>query len=202
MQSTLSELLEKIQQMENELEREIDEKRKEFRYRLEEKRIEFEAGVRRAHRELREDLLPYLLDARPLFLLSAPVIYSLALPVALLDLAVTVFQRICFPVYGIPIVPRADFVVIDRHHLAYLNAIERFNCTYCGYSNGVINYAREVAGRTEAYWCPIKHGRKPRASHHRYYEFLDYGDGEAYRNALDDVRGKLVKEEKNKPDGL
>ncbi len=201
MQNTLSELLEKIQQMENELEREIDQKRKEFRYRLKEKRIEFEAGVRHAHRELREGLLSYLIDARPLFLLSAPVIYSLILPVALLDLVVTVFQRICFPIYGIPVVPRADFVVIDRHHLAYLNAIERFNCAYCGYANGVIAYAREVAGRTEAYWCPIKHTRKPWAPHRGYYEFLDYGDGKAYRNTLDTTRAKLVAEKK-KPDGL
>jgi hypothetical protein len=57
-------------------------------------------------------------------------------------------------VYRIPRVRRAEYLVVDRHHLQYLNGIERMNCLYCGYGNGVLAYAVEVAARTEQYWCP------------------------------------------------
>ena len=56
--------------------------------------------------------------------------------------------------------PRSDFIAIDRHQLAYLNVIEKVNCAYCGYANGVAAYFREVAARTEEYWCPIKARQK------------------------------------------
>lgn len=116
--------------------------------------------------------------------LTAPFIYSVALPLAALDLWISLYQRICFPLYGLPLVRRRDFVVIDRHRLPYLNALEKANCAYCGYANGVIAYAREVIGRTEAYWCPIKHARPIRVPHGRYQQFLDYGDAAGYRRRL------------------
>jgi hypothetical protein len=75
-----------------------------------------------------------------------------------------------------PRVRRGDFVVIDRHRLGYLNTLEKINCAYCGYANGVIAYGREVASRTESYWCPIKHAQRWPGPHPRYAEFMDYGD--------------------------
>ena len=66
-------------------------------------------------------------------------------------------------------------------HLAYLNALEKLNCAYCSYANGVIAFTREVAGRTERYWCPIKHARRVLGAHPHYSEFVDYGDAEAFR---------------------
>jgi hypothetical protein len=78
-------------------------------------------------------------------LLTAPVIYSAIVPIALIDVWLTLYQTICFPVYGIPRVPRSRFLVVDRHHLAYLNGIEKLNCVYCGYANGMFAYLREVA---------------------------------------------------------
>jgi hypothetical protein len=92
--------------------------------------------------------------------LTAPVIYAVIVPLVLLDLFVTIYQRVCFPVYGIPKVNRGDYLIFDRHHLAYLNALEKLNCAYCSYANGLIAYVREIAGRTEQYWCPIKHARR------------------------------------------
>ena len=50
--------------------------------------------------------------------------------------------------------------LLDRHTLQYLNAIEKANCTFCTYANGVIAYVREVAARTEQFWCPIKHAQR------------------------------------------
>ncbi len=43
-------------------------------------------------------LREFLAAARPMAILTAPVIYSLILPVALLDLFGSLYQAICFPV--------------------------------------------------------------------------------------------------------
>jgi hypothetical protein len=89
-------------------------------------------------------------------------------------------------------VRRSTYIVIDRQNLAYLNAIEKANCVYCGYANGVFAYVREIAGRTEQYWCPIKHVKRVRAPHIHYREFVDYGDGRGYRRMLPLLRVKLT----------
>ena len=89
---------------------------------------------------------------------------------------------------------RDDYIAIDRHRLGYLNAIEKLNCVYCGYSNGVIAYVREIAARTEQYWCPIKHARRVIGSHPRYAMFDDYGDAEGYQKRADELRALLARE--------
>lgn len=75
---------------------------------------------------------------------------------------------ICFPVDGIPKVKRDQYVIFDRQSLRYLNVIEKLNCTYCSYFNGLIVYVQEIAARTEQYWCPIKHARRIVAMRSRY----------------------------------
>jgi hypothetical protein len=112
-----------------------------------------------------------------------------------LDLLVMIYQAVCFPIYGIPKVRRGDYFAFDRAHLAYLNAIEKFNCAYCTYANGVIAYVREVASRTEEYWCPIKHARRVVGTHARYSGFEDFGDAEAYHGQLGRHRASLKKED-------
>ena len=106
----------------------------------------------------------------------------------MLDLFVTVYQWVCFPVYRVPHVCRGDYVVIDRQNLAYLNGIEKVNCVYCGYSNGVLAFAREVASRTEQYWCPIKHARRAKGCHSRQCLFCEYGDADGFQKEFDDLR--------------
>jgi hypothetical protein len=138
-------------------------------------------------------LIQFFRTAGFLSILATPVIYSMFIPLVLLDIWVTVYQHICFRAYGIPRVRRSKFLVIDRQHLAYLNFIEKLNCIYCGYGNGVIAYAREIAGRTEQYWCPIKHAVRIRDPHQRYLKFLDYGDAEGYRKKLPDYRKDVQK---------
>jgi hypothetical protein len=103
----------------------------------------------------------------------------------LLDLSVTIYQAVCFPAYGIEKVHRKDYLVFDRHHLAYLNALEKLNCAYCSYANGLIAYVREIAARTEQYWCPIKHARRVIGAHPHYSRFEDFGDAEGYRKRLE-----------------
>ncbi|MCB1336054.1 MAG: hypothetical protein KDK10_00850 [Maritimibacter sp.] len=154
-------------------------------------RIRFDAAARARHRAARQRLFDYIRAIRLRDLATAPLIYSLILPFAALDLWVTLYQQLCFRAYGIPRVRRRDHVVIDRHHLGYLNALEKLNCAYCGYANGVIAYAREVASRTEAYWCPIKHARRWPGGHARYAEFMEFGAEENFVAGWDAARAKV-----------
>ena len=168
--------------------------------RLHRARVWFDRELREAHRRLRQSIPAYVLEGDVLSLLTAPVIYSLLLPLVMLDFWVTLYQSVCFPIYGIPRVPRRRYFALDRHKLAYLNAIERVNCTFCSYANGLIAYVREVAARTEQYWCPIKHARIIPVPHSRYHLFFDYGDAERYRRELAPLRDALrrVRSETNR----
>ena len=124
-------------------------------------------------------------------LLTMPLIYGMALPLMVLDLSVSLYQLGCFTAWRIQRVRRADYVVIDRHRLGYLNPVQKLNCVFCGYGNGVIAYAREVTARTEQYWCPIKHALKVKGSHERYAGFQDYGDAEGFVRSSGAYRERL-----------
>jgi hypothetical protein len=124
-------------------------------------------------------------------LLTTPFVYSLALPLLMLDIWVSLYQLLCFPFYGIERVRRRPYFVIDRHTLTYLTAVEKANCFYCSYAAGVLAFVREVAARTEQYWCPIKHARPIAVPHRRYASFFDYGDGPAYHRGLPRMRRAL-----------
>lgn len=187
-------IMEDIRELENQLEEEFEARRAAFHYRLQKNKVIFTEEVKRQHEALKTRLWAYVRHARPLSVLTVPLIYSLIIPFALLDLFVTVYQAICFPVYRIPKVPRKDYIVIDRIRLGYLNGLEKLNCAYCGYCNGLLAYTHEIASRTEQYWCPIKHSRRLQATHRRYSEFFDYGDAQAYRDKLADLRAALTSE--------
>jgi hypothetical protein len=55
----------------------------------------------------------------------------------------------------------------------------------------VFAYVREIAGRTEQYWCPIRHAKRVLAPHPHYREFVDYGDAAGYQRQLPLLRAKL-----------
>lgn len=184
-------LMEDIRNLENQLEEEFEARRAAFHYRLQKNKVVFTEEVKRQHKALKIRLWTYIRHARLPLVLSAPVIYSMIIPFALLDLFVTVYQVVCFPVYGIPKVPRKSYIVIDRIRLGYLNGLEKLNCAYCGYCNGLLAYTAEIASRTEQYWCPIKHSRRLQGTHRHYLEFVDYGDAQAYRDKLADLRAAL-----------
>lgn len=184
MKQHLEELLARIRA----LQEEVEEAYRQAREELDRQRRELAGEFLRRQREYKVGLLRFIIQARPLVLLTAPVIYAGWIPFLLLDLFVSLYQALCFRVYGIPRVNRSDFLVFDREGLPYLNLIERFNCFYCAYANGVAAYAREVAARTEQYWCPIKHARRLRGAHDYYPKFLEHGDAEAYRRELARLR--------------
>jgi len=184
-------IVERLRDAEDDLRGEVEEQRQRWQYQVHRRRVWFDKELQEAHRRFRQGIPAYIREGSVLSLLSAPLIYSLIVPLALLDAWVTVYQWMCFPVYGIPRVSRREFIVIDRHTLAYLNGIEKVSCTFCGYANGLIAYVREVAARTEQYWCPIKHARAIPAPHPRYHVFVDYGDARGYRQELAALRRTL-----------
>jgi hypothetical protein len=194
MNRQIDELISRISELEEELELEFRKRREEFHFIIEEKRVRFAEEVARQQRRLKSGLFRYLIESRPLNVLTAPVIYSGFLVFAMLDLFLTLYQAVCFPVYGIPRVRRSEYMVFDREDLPYLNIIEKFNCFYCSYGNGLAAYFREIAARTEQYWCPIKHARRIKAAHPRYPRFFEFGDAESYRKGLERLRGELEKE--------
>ena len=191
MPSHLDDLLNGIARLERDVETELDRTRNQWRYRLDAGRVRFEREVRLAHRRLKQSLFRFLRESSIPNLLTTPVIYGMIVPIVMLDVSFSVYQAICFRVYGVARVRRSDYVVMDRHHLAYLNAIEKLNCEYCGYANGVFAYVREIAARTEQYWCPIRHARSIPEAHSHYRNFVDYGDAEGYHRRLIPLRHQL-----------
>lgn len=183
----IQELAAQIKELEAELAGEIQRIRIRT-YEIRDKTILFSEEMRRRHRAQAEHLLVYLRHAQLKHVLTAPVIWCMLFPAVLLDLCVTLYQLVCFPVYGIPRVARAEYIVVDRHHLAYLNVIEKLNCLYCSYFNGLLAYIGEIAGRTEQYWCPIKHAARLKQAHSRYGRFTEYGDSEAWRAQAQTLR--------------
>jgi hypothetical protein len=188
MDTRIAALLETMKKLEQELLLEIEKKEAEFYYTVIGKKVRFEAEIEKQHRRLVLHLPRYLVEASLLNILTAPLIWLILIPALFLDLTVSIFQVVCFRVYGIPRVKRQRYIVIDHQSLAYLNLIEKLNCLYCGYFNGLIAYVREVAARTEQYWCPVKHARRLAAMHSRYGKFLEYGDAEGYRRQLEEIR--------------
>jgi hypothetical protein len=194
MTSQLAALMDKMRSVEAEIETELAKRREEMRFSFENRRIVFEQDVLRIHHAIKTRATRYFIEANPLIVLTAPVIYSLIVPIALADVWVMAYQAICFPIYKIPKVRRRDYLVFDRHHLAYLNIIEKINCAYCSYCNGAIAFVREVASRTEVYWCPIKHARRILGPHPHYAGFADFGDAEGFRKQLDRMKDGVTLE--------
>jgi hypothetical protein len=192
--SRIDELIERTRALEDELQVEFDRERSAFKFTVDERRIRFSQEVSQLQRASRTGLFRYVTGATAMTALTAPILYAGAVPLLGLDLFIWVYQTVCFPVYGIPKARRSDYVVLDRGDLPYLNAVEKLNCMYCGYANGLAAYFREVAARTEQYWCPIKHARRILAAHERYPGFFEYGDAESYRLGLARLRTALARE--------
>lgn len=117
--------------------------------------------------------------------ISTPFIWAPLVGVLFLDLLISIYHSVCFPLYGLEKVKREEYIqVLDRGRLQYLGGLEKLDCMYCGYVNGFFLYAKEIAGRTEKYWCGIMHEGKPGFKTHPdqlQQGFARYGDAEDFR---------------------
>jgi hypothetical protein len=191
MNAPIQEFLDRILQLEAAIEQEAKSRRQQWQADFEEHQVRFDQEVLAQQKRFKEGLFAYVFMAQWRHVLCVPFIYPVLLPMLMLDALVTLYQRVCFPLCGMPCVKRSDYFVYDRTHLAYLNWLEKINCAYCSYGNGLMAYGREVVGLTEQYWCPIKHARRRMQAHAHYHGFADFGDAENYRAELTRLRAEL-----------
>lgn len=180
MISKINDILKKIEGLKTELQTEYDVLLDRYDFSFVNRKIVFSEKAKLFQKSVREGVFHYLLSSEVRHLLSAPFIYSMIVPAAVLDLFLTMYQYTAFPLYGIERVKRGDHIVFDRRFLGYLNWIQKLNCLYCSYVNGLFAYAVEIGGRTERYWCPIKYARKMENTHRLYAEFADFGDARGF----------------------
>ncbi|MEI7515339.1 MAG: hypothetical protein WCK81_08105 [Betaproteobacteria bacterium] len=132
--------------------------------------------------------------SRPINLITGPIIYSMVIPLVLLDICVSFYQATCFPVYKIGKVSRGDYIIFDRQEIKYLDWISKFHCTYCAYGVGVLAYVSAIIGRTEAYFCPIKHHNKAHLAAQTLVRYLDFDESADfdYEKKLEKIRQRLA----------
>ncbi len=188
MNEKIRQLLDQMSALEGDLLKAVQEQEASALFQIKGKRVEFEASIRQAHQKLKSGFFHWLVTYRPQNLVTGPIIYSMIAPLIFLDLFVSFYQATCFPIYGITRVRRGDYIVFDRQQLEYLNFIEKFHCSYCAYGSGLMAYVSEIVGRTEEYFCPIKHARKVLGKHSRYARFLAYGEAADYEAKLEKFR--------------
>jgi hypothetical protein len=97
MNPNIAALTDKIRALEAELEAELAKTRADLRIGLEKGRAVFEEELLRRHREMRTRLSAYVLNAHPLIILTAPVIYALIVPLVLLDVSSPSIRPFAFP---------------------------------------------------------------------------------------------------------
>jgi len=192
MNDRIRNLLSQMAALEEELRIAVHEQETGLLFQIKGKRIEFERSIKQAHRQLKTGFFRWLVANRPQNLITGPIIYSMIVPLLILDFFVSFYQATCFPIYRVVKVRRGDYIVLDRQHLEYLNFIEKFHCTYCAYGSGLSAYVAEIVARTEQYFCPIKHARKILGTHSRYARFLDYGEAADYEAKLEAFRVALA----------
>lgn len=191
MNARIDHLLQQIRQLEEELRAELSQRSQVIGFTIKGRRVEFERSIKQAHKKLKYSLWRWL-GIRPINIITMPIIYAMIVPLVLIDVLVSFYQYSCFPIYKITLVKRRDYIVFDRHHLSYLNSIERWHCVYCAYGNGVVAYIREILARTEQYFCPIKHANKVLGTHDRYQSFIEYGDADNYHQRVEEFRQQLA----------
>ena len=195
MNEKITLILAQMAALEDDLRTAVHEQETKMFFQIRGKRVQFEQSVKAAHRKLKQNFFRWLVTNRPQNLITGPIIYAMVFPLMMLDFFVSLYQFTCFPIYGINRVRRANYIVFDRQHLAYLNFVEKFHCTYCAYGSGLMGYMGEIIARTEEYFCPIKHAHKILGTHTRYNRFLDYGDAADYEARLEEFRVALGKSE-------
>ncbi|WP_210544905.1 hypothetical protein [Rhodoferax sp. PAMC 29310] len=192
MNENIRRLLDQMATLDDDLRKAIQEQEASASAQFRGKRAEFETSIRDTHRRLKRGFFHWLVTNRPQNLITGPIIYSMIIPMLILDLCVSFYQATCFPIYKIAKVRRRDYIVYDRQQLQYLNFIEKFHCTYCAYGNGLMAYVTEIVARTEEYFCPIKHAKKVLGVHARYSRFMSYGEAEDYANKLEKIRQQMA----------
>lgn len=125
------------------------------------------------------------------YLLSTPFIYGMIVPMLFFHILIEIYHRVCFYLYDMEYIDYRNHFRFDRHRIGGISPLQKFNCIYCEYGNGLASFTKEVIGKTEAFWCPIKHEDSPESPHAYYQQFMEYGNGRNFEEKRETVREKL-----------
>ncbi|MFA6534239.1 MAG: hypothetical protein WCT37_03640 [Patescibacteria group bacterium] len=182
----VKDLIQRIDRLNEALKEEYSRLAEKYGFSFERKKIVFLEKIRARNKKFRIPAWKYIVPRRLRHLLPLPFIYAMIIPAITLDIFITIYHLVAFPLYDIPKVRRSDYLVYDRRFLDYLNFIQKAHCLYCSYVNGLFAYAMEIAARTERYWCPIKAAHRPKSYHNWYQDFADYGNPEEWSEKFND----------------
>ncbi|MFA6105380.1 MAG: hypothetical protein WC725_02150 [Patescibacteria group bacterium] len=188
MESEIKKILAKIEEMNEALKKEYARLAEQYGFSFNKKRVVFIEQFKLRNKSFKIPTWRYAIPQDIRHLLSLPFIYVMIFPLLILDFFLTIYNLVALPLYRIPRVKRKDHFVFDRKFLDYLNLIQKVNCLYCSYGNGLFSYGSEIAARTERYWCPIKAARRPPQSHNWYKDFADYGNPEEWKEKFNDEK--------------
>jgi len=106
-------------------------------------------------------------------LFAVAIMYGMIIPIIIMDLSTRVYQLVYFNAANIPLIPSSDYISFDRWDLTKLSLIQKINCQYCSYANGIAAWTKAVVNQTELYSCAIKnHHQKNGQEHHK--DFISY----------------------------
>jgi len=188
MRNKINQLLQDIDRKKQELRQEYEKLKDKYGFKIEGRKIVWNKDKIKELRKYKKSILDSIFSATVREILSIPFIWVMLIPAIVLDIFLFMYQNTAIRLYKIPITKRSDYVVFDRKQLAYLNIIQKINCMYCSYFNWVMQYAVEVAWRTEKYWCPIKHARKKAWEHNWEKYFADYWDAEGFKQTFCNIK--------------
>lgn len=180
----IAQIIEDIKIKKDELFVEYEKMRKKYDFSFNNWKIVFTKNAKKIQKGFKTPLQKYAIPKNLRHFISIPFIYGMFIPWILLDISLFIYQQTAFRLYSIPLVKRSEYILFDRKHLSYLNIIQKINCLYCSYMNGLFSYAVEVWWRTEKYWCPIKAARNKKWWHDWEEYFADYWDPEGFKKAF------------------
>lgn len=198
MDSRIKKILENIELLNIALKKEHARLAKRYGFYFSQKKIVFIKTIKEKNKKFRIPVWRYVIPKNVRHALSLPFIYMMIFPAVILDICLTIYHAVAFPLYKIPKVKRDDYIVYDRRFLDYLNAIQKVHCIYCSYVNGLFAYAVEIAARSERYWCPIKSASKLNSPHSWYKDFADYGNPEEWNKKFNNHEAFSCNENDNK----
>ena len=184
MKSTISRILQEIENKRKELAEEYERIKKKYNFEYIKWKITFSKQQKLENKKKKRSIWKTTKSTTFREYISIPFIYSMMIPAVILDLFLFMYQQTAMRLYRIPLVKRSDYITLERKHLDYLNWVEKLNCIYCSYVNWLFAYAVEIAWRTEKYWCPIKHAKKMTSSHNWEKYFADYGDADWFKEVF------------------
>jgi hypothetical protein len=193
MNDKINNMIADIETMKAKLGEEIAKQEDHASYEIKNGYVKFEKEIFARQQENMKSLWQWFTETPLLHLLSSPVVYMMVFPAMLLDVMLFIYAKVVSNIFKFSFPPRKEYVVFDRQYLGYLNSMEKLNCMYCSYFNGLMAYASAIASRTEYYFCPIKHAKKVAYKHEYYDAFLGYGEEEKYQERLKKLREKTLK---------